>query len=224
MPTARQYLSLLVVLLAGLVLVRVSGGDRTLAPAHWPAADAIYQVDGWSMEPMSVENGYSAEQSAALLQRTYRRDGLLPATLIMWTQPQPQAKTLLRKGPDRDFLGEGYLSETPPASVVPPQPGRGALIARRGQQAWLVLYAYGERRGLLDMGPLAWGLAELDAVLDRPNDYFLARILVPFNPELEPPPVSAAASLADSVFPRLAAWYGDLHADSHAATANVLSL
>jgi len=61
------------------------------------------------------------------------------------------------------------------------------------------------------MGPLAWGLAELDALLDRPNDYFLARLLVPFTGSLEPADAAEAVSLADVLFPRLGTWYQSLH-------------
>lgn len=208
MPTFRQSLILLAVLAAGLVFTTVVPGttNRTLTAARWPASDALYQVDGWDIGPAIVESSASDEQSLGIVQRTYRRSGEPPATLVIWTQPEPQAKTLLRKGADRDFLGEGYVSEAAAAGLVPYQPGRGALITRRGPDAWLVLYAYGERRGLFEIGPLAWGLAELDAFLDQPNDYFLARIMMPFQ-GTQRPPVAEATSLADVLFPRLAMWY-----------------
>lgn len=74
-----------------------------------------------------------------------------------------------------------------------------------------MLHAYGERRGLLDIGPLALTTAELDALFDEPNDSFLARIIVPFDGFLSAPPVAEATSLADVFFPRLDGWYQALH-------------
>jgi hypothetical protein len=212
MATNRQYLSLLAILVVGLALSGLAGGERTLAPAHWPASDSVYEVDGWSMQPAIVEADANPQQSLAIVQRAYWRAGENPATFVLWTQPQPQAKTLLRKGPDRDFLGAGYTSAPAPAELAASQPGRGALIARRGDDdAWLVLYTYGDRRGLVSMDLMAWVFAESDAFFDLPNDYFLARILVPFNASVASPPIAQATSLADVLFPRLASWYRELH-------------
>ena len=72
-------------------------------------------------------------------------------------------------------LAEGYTVSPAPPNLVPPAPGRGALLAYRAQERWLVLYAYGERRGLLGNGAAAWGRTLLDALVGHPNDYFLAR-------------------------------------------------
>ena len=47
-----------------------------------------------------------------------------------------------------------------------------AMVARHGTEQWLVMYAYGERRGLLGNGPRAWTWAIMDGLLGRPNDYY----------------------------------------------------
>jgi hypothetical protein len=68
------------------------------------------------------------------------------------------------------------------------------------------MYAYGERRGLLGNGPLAWSLAMLDGVLGRPNDYykvFLSAGAGGLNSGL----AGEVSSLAGTLFPRIASFY-----------------
>jgi hypothetical protein len=204
-PSTRRYLIVLAVLAVGYGLSWPIG-RHALAPPRWPTDDGVFAVAGWSMGPLRVvEMQHTDEASQAIIQRTYLRDSGLEARLVVWTVPQPQAKTLFRKGPDRDFLGAGFISDPAPAGL-PAAGERGALIVQRGPRASLLLYVHGERRGLLGSGPLAWGLAEMDALLDSPNDYFLARIDVPLqNGQL--PPTSETIELADTVFAHLAAWY-----------------
>ena len=205
MPSTARSLVLLGLLLVGCIGMRFSG-DRQLSPARWPSDDAVYQTAGWLVAPATVDTIQTDEETEAIVQRTYRRiDGDQTGNLVVWTHPQPQAKTQFRKGPDRDLLGDGYTVEAAPPGLIAPIQGGGSFIARRGGDAWLALYTFGERRGRLGDSPLAWGLAELDAVLDRPNDYFLARLLFPLD--LDPVALQSATGLAEVLFARLGDWY-----------------
>jgi hypothetical protein len=205
MPSTARSLVLFGLLLVGCVAMRFSA-DRLLSPARWPSDEGVFQADGWRVAPAAVDTIQTSEETEAIIQRAYRRvDANQTGNLVVWTHPQPQAKTQFRKGPDRDLLGDGYLIEPAPPGLVPPIEGGGAFIARRGSEAWLGLYTFGERRGRLGAGPLGWGLAELDAVLDAPNDYFLARLLFPLD--LDPTALRSASELADMLFASLGAWY-----------------
>jgi hypothetical protein len=51
-------------------------------------------------------------------------------------------------------------------------------------------------------------LVGLDAMLGRPGDYFRASLFVPLE-RLDFSTVHEAVTLADTLFLRLAAWYGD---------------
>ncbi len=207
MQSSRRYLTLLSLLLLGVCISLGMGHRGSVATARYPTDDAVYQVKGWALEPLDIL-AWAGPEPGAILQRTYRNPSGLIARLAVWTVPQPQGKTLFRKGADRDVLGDGYTSEGVPQGLVPPGAGRDALIVRRGAERWLLLYSYGERRGLLGSGQKAWGLAEMDALFDRPNDYFLARVAVPIDQD---PGARAviAARLADVLFPQLATWYAD---------------
>jgi hypothetical protein len=211
MPYARHCLILLALLATGLALLGVLVPQRSEVVARWPESDLLFQVDGWTVGPEQVDVNADGVAGAVLLQRTYAGPGGARAELVVWSTAEPQGKQLFRRGPDRDYLGAGYVTEPAPAGLVPPMPGGGALIARQGAQAWLLLYALGERRGALGSGPRAWLFAELDALLDQPNHYFLARIGVPFRAD-EPPPAADASGLAGTLFPRLTDWYANLDA------------
>lgn len=205
MRNTQRHLILLAVLLAGYGMSLLVGSDRSPAAAHWPTSESVVVVEGWVVEPAAV-HAWGKPEPGAIVERRYQHPAGTTAWLTLWTVPQPHAKTLLRKGPDRDLLGAGFSSETVPTGVLPLAEGQGALVARRGAERWLALYAYGEQRGLLGNSPQAWGLATVDALLDRPNDYFIARILVRWDDTETHVPVRAR-ELADVLFPRLAAWY-----------------
>ena len=138
--------------------------------------------------------------------RFVRMDGSGRTVATLFIRTNTEAKNVYRYGGDLAFLGMGYTSELVPPSVVPS--GHDAYILRREGDLGLVLYTYGERRGLVGNGPNAWGLSVLDAVLGRPNDYFQASLFVPLE-GLDSPVVQDAVALADTVFPRLAAWYAE---------------
>jgi len=55
---------------------------------------------------------------------------------------------------------------------------------------------------------LGWSLATLDSLLGRANDYYLARIVMPYR-EDDPASTAAAAALADALFPRMAEFYAN---------------
>jgi hypothetical protein len=205
MPNRRRGLILLLVLGLGWGASTIVQAARQPALARWPTDDAVFAVPGWTVGPQQSDLMPTDDQltTGAIVQRAYRTPGGSNALLAVWTIPQPQAKTLFRKGPDRDFLGAGYVTK----QVALPHaiPGGGALIATQGQERWLLLYTFGEQRGLLGSGVSGWAWAELDALLDRPNDYFLARLSLPLQDQERT--ITAGLDLADSLFPRLAGWY-----------------
>jgi hypothetical protein len=111
------------------------------------------------------------------------------------------------------FLGSGYTVQPAPPGLVPPGPGRSALIARRGEETWLVLSTFGERRGRLGNGVLGWGLVALDSTLGIPNDYYRASVMAPVS-GLAAEDVVPVVALADILFERLAGWYAGPVTDS----------
>lgn len=195
-----------------LMLLALVGGTLGMAAdyhaprsARWPAADDIYEVPGWKVGLPQLEFGDGNQTTSVLLRRLYVDAAGDQVTFDLWANPQPEAKMLFRKGADRDFLGAGYLTQPVGSDLLAPQPGRGALIARRGSDpAWLLIYGFGEKRGMLGDGPQAWLFAEWDALLDQPNDYYLARLAIPFT---SAPPIGFASTLADQVLPKIASWY-----------------
>jgi len=135
--------------------------------------------------------------------RYWRADGTT-ATLVLSTSPI--AKSIYRAGADVPFHGSGYAVAPAPASIVSSSEV-AAFTARKENEEYLLLYAFGERRGLLGNGLQAWGLVALDAIFGQPNDYFLARVLAPLH-ELDALQAAQVAGLAERLFPRLASSYG----------------
>jgi hypothetical protein len=205
--SAQRLILLLALLVGGLLAAGGANAERAdSSAARWPTDDSVYTVQEWSAGPLAVLDTQLGDRPGALLSRAYRHDAdAVAAQFALWTVPQPRARMLFRKGPDRDYLGAGYVTEPAPLDLVPPAAGRDVIVARRGTESVLLVYAYGERRGLLGAGPMAWLLAELDAILDARNDYFLARVAVRFDDD--PRIAQAATSLADALFPRVASWY-----------------
>jgi hypothetical protein len=183
--------------LVALEMFRPSTGPE--AP-RWPAEESLYQVDGWQVAAQTTELANGTEY----VTRDYRNLTGQRATLTISTSPV--SKRVYRAGPDVPFLGNGYVVEPAPRLVSASGAYQGTLVARRGDESWLQMYAYGERRGQFGAGALAWGLSVVDNLAGQPNDYYLVRVVVPFNndDELE---AQAAESLADTLFPRVAAWY-----------------
>lgn len=185
-PYARPLvLSVLFLLAAGLDLVLVR--PKTEPAPRWPTDDVVFAVPGWSVGPQDIQEA----NGVRYVTRQYERQ-VDDLTLSLVLSTSPEAKRIYRAGPEVPFLGNGYSVE--------PTAG-GGFLAQRGAEAWLQVDAYGERRGLLGNGPLAWGLAVADTVIGEPNDYYLARVIGPAGTDQAP-------VLAEAVFPRLAGWYG----------------
>jgi len=172
------------------------------AAARYPtdADAALYAVDGWSVGPASVQE----RANTYFVTRAYRAtDGRASAQLTLTTSPL--AKEVLRAGADVPFLGSGFTVEPAPLALGPGLGGAQAQVARRSGETWLQVAVFGERRGLVGNGALGWGLAVFDTLLGRPNDYYLLRVVVPQGDQ--PAAGQTAVQLAQTLFPRLVAWY-----------------
>ncbi|HEX8968005.1 MAG TPA: exosortase-associated EpsI family protein [Chloroflexota bacterium] len=195
-----RYVCLSLLLFLGAGLYALLGEPPGPGNPRWPTADDIYAVDSWSMAPPSVERINTAD----FVTRAYQSPTGATATLTIQTY---QAPKLYAAGPEVPFLGNGYTVSPAPIEVPSAaDDGVGALVAQRGAERWLVMYAYGERRGLLGNGPLAWALAVSDGILGRPNDYYKLYLMVRTD-QADATPGQEASRLAHELFPRVAAWY-----------------
>lgn len=194
---ARRALVLSVLFVAAAILLAGVRAPRVEAAPRFPTDDAAYAVDGWKVSAESVEG----RTGVLYVTRGFQHTDGTPARLTITTSPQ--AKLAYKAAADVPFLGNGYSVESAPADSVAPRANRSAQIARRGTETWLQIATFGERRGALGNGALGWGLAVFDTLLGRPNDYYLARILVVFQPGS----TARAVELADALFPRLAEFY-----------------
>jgi hypothetical protein len=199
--TSRRALVLAAVFAVGLAVYWGGNGAEQSLANRWPTEESVYGVDGWVVGDPSVSQAHGV----SYVSRTYTRADRQTAVLSVATSSS--AKAIYRAGAEVPFLGSGYAVDAPPPDAIPSAPGRSALVVRHGNQAGAVLYVYGERRGALGNGPLAWALVGVDAVLGRSNDYYLATVLVPYDSGSRMVRADFVA-LADAVLPRLAAWYG----------------
>ncbi len=197
--SAARYLILAVVLSLGALGFSAAAQPTTPAAPRWPAGEELSAVTGWSSGPSVVERFNGAQ----FITRHYTR-GDVAVRLVISTSTS--AKGIYRAGPEVPFLGSGYSVAPAPRDLVRSEKVSGALVVQKGDQASLLLSAYGERRGVLGNGPISWGLVALDAVLGRPNDYYLMSVLAPFDPA-NAPATAEVTQLADALFPRVAAWY-----------------
>jgi hypothetical protein len=191
--------ALILAALFGVVAVAVFSvsASSTEAQPRFPTDDSIYAVDGWTVSAPTVEGRTGVQ----FISREYLRADGAQARLNLTTSPQ--AKLVYRAGADVPFLGNGYSIEAAPADVLAPNAGRTVQIARRGSEAWLQIAWFGERRGVLGNATTAWGFAVFDLILGRANDYYLARVLVPY----EQINAANAVQLANTLFSRLASFY-----------------
>jgi hypothetical protein len=192
-----RYFVLIGVLLAAAGLYAALGEPRGFGTPRWPSSDALYSVPGWSAGPeQNADGGFKT--------RALRNDAGQTATLAILSN---QAPKLYAAGAEVPFLGNGYSVEPAPADLQPLNTnGAHALVATRGADQWLVIYAYGERRGLLGNGPVAWGFALFDGVMGRPNDYYRV-FLSAHGTNLDPSLASQLSRLASTLFPRIAQFY-----------------
>jgi hypothetical protein len=169
--------------------------------SRWPTDDSFYAVPGWSVSSPTIE---AANGNTYITRRLQSADGASQLSFILTTSQS--VKTVYRAGPDVPFLGSGYESVPVSPDLLAAGHGRGVSQVRRGDQGWLQVYAYGERRGLNGNGLLGWGLAVTDTVLGQPNDYYLLRVLAPTSSSAGDE-IKGAAEVADVLFPRVADWY-----------------
>jgi hypothetical protein len=193
-----RYLVLILVLLGGAGLYTVlSNQPRDTAP-RWPGTDSVFAISPWSSRTVDVAQGGTTD----LVTRAFRSSTGTTATFTLVANKGPK---VYGPGAEVPVLGSGYLAEAASADLVgAPTPGVGGLIATRGSEQWLVMYAYGERRGLLGNGPAAWSLALFDGLLGRPNDYYKMYLIGRAD---DANAAREIAELADTLFPRVAEWY-----------------
>ena len=163
---------------------------------------SLFVVDGWDVSPAAVDG----RPGVGFLTRDYRNASTASRAQLSITS-SPNVKSVYRAGADVPFLGSGYTVEPAPVDLVPSVKDRDAQIARRGNEAWLQLATFGERRGLVGNGIKGWSMAIFDLTLGRPNDYYLIRVLMPADNRQS---VAAGVELANTLFPRLVAYYGSV--------------
>jgi hypothetical protein len=199
--TQHRCLTLIVVLTAGWGLLL--GTQKPEASAtRWPTEEAVFQVSNWQVSPPTVEHPYF---DVHVLTRHYSSSNGLKASFVVKTDHE--AKNIYRAGVELGYQGGGYSVEPAPKELVPTAPASGALVVSGQDRRWLVLYSYGERRGLLGNGPLAWTLATADGLVGQPGDYYQLTLLTRLD-GLDTSSARQITELADTLFPRVANWYG----------------
>jgi len=191
---------LIALLLVGGSLYAAMGEPSPTAPQRWPRNEDLFNIERWVSGPETVEvvNG-STYVSRAL----HGPDGT-QATLTLVTN---QNVKVFAAGAEVPFLGSGYDVGPASSDLMLSAPGRQELVAQRGSERWLVIYTYGERRGLLGNGPVGWGLALFDGLLGSSNDYYKLYLTVPLTSYEAAATARQSAALADTLFPRIANWY-----------------
>src|SRR5262249_22614934 len=147
MKTSRALVLAAVFALGAVLLFNVNAPHVEAAP-RYPADELA--LDGWR----TAEARIDGRPGVAFVTRDYQRvwDGAR-GTLTLTTSAQ--AKLVYRAGADVPLLGNGYTVETRSPST---------LIARRGNDAWVQIATFGERRGAFGNGLSAWSLAVFDTV------------------------------------------------------------
>lgn len=197
-----RYILLTVVLLGAVGLNVMVTGPIDRPAARWPEAAVLAPTNAaWTLSPSSVElvNG------TTIVTYGYRRiaDGSM-ATLAISTSTDPK---LYRAGAEVPFAGSGFSVQSAPVGLLSLATNQGALLASRGQERWLVTYAYGERRGVLGAGAVAWGWSVFDAIAGHPNDYYKLYLMVPVTDDGEHA-ASRLNEVGDGLLQRIATWYG----------------
>lgn len=194
----RRYPILTGIMLIGILLLSVTSRPSEPRAARWPIDDQLYGLDGWSVGPEQLEEA----NGTAYVTRSYEHAGDPVAMLVLSTSPE--AKRVYRAGAEVPFLGSGFSVDQARGSSETAE-YHSMLLTQAGVPT-LMLYQYGERRGLLGNGVAGWALALGDALLARPNDYYLVRIVMPL-PRPDAPAAEDARRLAEALFPAIAAWY-----------------
>ena len=194
----RRYAILTGILLTGLLLLSVTSQPGEPRAPRWPTDDQLYRLDGWSVGPEQLEQA----NGTAYVTRNYEHVGDAVAMLVMSTSPE--AKRIYRAGPEVPFLGSGFSVDQ--ARGLSDLAEYHSMLLTQAGVPTLMLYRYGERRGLLGNGVAGWALALEDALLAHPNDYYLLRIVMPLS-RPDAPAAEDARRLAETLFPRIAGWY-----------------
>lgn len=195
-----RYFFLIGILAAGAGLYALMGAPAGTAAPRWPDQDAVYSDAQWAAGPLKVDH---SSNNTDLLTRVYRSPSGATAQLTVVTNKAPK---LYAAGAEVPLLGSGYAVTPAPETLAPgANDGVEALVAAQGDQQWLMMYAYGEQRGLLGNGARAWSLAILDGLLGRPNDYYKMYLIT--RVDQDPRTGPAVAELAHTVFPHIAEWY-----------------
>jgi hypothetical protein len=196
--TYARYLVLIAICLLGSAVYFAVGEPVSAGAPRWPRDESVYAASTWQMGPLNAGEGTNNTAQAT---RVYRSPGGKLATLTIFSN---QAPKLYGAGAEVPFLGNGYVVE--PLPTVAADSGIHGLVARRGDEQWLVVYAYGERRGMIGNGPIAWTLALADGVLGRSNDYYKLYLAARVD-DLDSSAARDVQALAASVFPRIASYY-----------------
>lgn len=185
-------------LLIGAAALYGAIGNGAPAQPRWPDEGGVFAADGWRAGAASIEfaNG------AVFLSRPFRHNDSTTANLTIVTMTNSK---LFGAGADLPFLGNGYTVHATPPELIEKDHGAAGLIAEQGNEHWLVLYAYGERRGLLGNGVQGWTMALLDGVLGRANDYYKLYLITSAAPDTAG--ARESVELAQTLFPRISAWY-----------------
>lgn len=196
-------LALAALLGLGVWVQAVIGSAMVVHPARWPSDDATFAASGWQVSAPSKEEAWGVTH----ITRTYRNPSGTNATLIVSTSTE--VKRVYGKGADIAFMGGGYSAAPAPARVAVSTPARRAMLVTGQDTTQLLLYSYGERRGLVGNGVLGWTMAGFDATFGYANDYYLLRLLAPVGAagEVTPGAAEPLVALADTLFPHLATWY-----------------
>ena len=119
-----------------------------------------------------------------------------------------QVPHLYGAGAEVPFLGTGYLVSGRATEALTPltSDGVGSFVAERGTERWLVMYAYGERRGLLGNGVRGWSMAAIDGLLGQQNDYYKLYLAARWDDQDRNTAV-ALGEVAQELFTRVADWY-----------------
>lgn len=200
MPLAFRALILGALLALGAVGARV-GDSRAPAAAREPVGDSVFAAPGWTVGPSTVQT----QSEVIFVSRRYTATSG-DASAVLSVAVSSQAKKVYRAGSEIPFEGSGYAIAPAPPGLFTHGRSWSTLVARRGNDAVLLVTAQGERRGLLGNGALAWIAATFDGVVGNPNDYFQATFAVPLNGHDNALVAQEVHDLADRVFEQIARW------------------
>ena len=185
------------------VIGQPAGTGRQGTP-RWPTSDQLYATQGWSASPETVDGQDGGPSNTDVVTRTLRDGSGHSALFTIIASHQPQ---VYGAGGEAPFLGNGYLSGHVPEALAPlKSDGVQSFVAERGPERWLVMYAYGERRGLLGNGVRGWSMATLDGLLGQQNDYYKLYFATRWDDQ-DPNSAVALGQVAHELFTRVADWY-----------------